>query len=999
MPSRYDIPAPTCAPGDEVHGFRIDVVTELNDIRARCYECTHLKTGAKLLHLHCHDEENLYAIAFRTPPRDSTGVPHILEHCVLAGSEKYPVKDAFNELGKSTLNTFLNAMTWPDSTVYPVCSPVHADYFNLASVYTDLVLHPLITGQTFLQEGHHLELADPDDLNSGLIISGVVYNEMKGAYSSPDRVAYKAVQEGLYPDNTYGVDSGGDPEVIPALTYEQFLEFHRTYYSPGNARWYLYGDIPLERHLAFISEQLKGFSSVPVDSAVREQPRWTSPRRSEALYPIGPEDDAGNKTFINVAWMVDSMTRPEQVILFDILEEALVGSAAGPLRKALIDSGLGQDLSPVTGHDTDFLQTLFAVGLRGSEPDRAEQVERLVLDTLRKIADDGLDPELLRAAFHQIEFKGKEIVPPFPVMLLVRAASPANYGADPKSSLEFGRLIENVRARYAADPDLFSMLIREWLLQNPHRLLSVVRPSQTLSAEQEAAFRAKMAERRASMTAPDLKRIQAEARRLREAQETPDPPEALARLPRLSLADVPRRIRTVPTQRRESRGVTILEHEVFSNGVACVDLAIDISDLDDETTLYTPFLGQATAGLGAAGLNYAQMATRIASATGGVESEPIAGRRLRNGGAFQLLTFRGKALGRNLGELIAILRDLLTASDATDHKRVRDLVLEARNSLFSQVIPSGHLFAFYRAGASLGLSHYRLEQWLGCTQVRFLSGLARQVREGRRSGESSGEGEAAPLAETLAALQRRIFARDRLLVNVTGDPALVAALRPLIEDLIAALPEGRPGRVVDTAPDCPRSVGVTIPAQVNYVGRVLSVGDLLQPAAPALEMLASILSSDFLYQKLRVQGGAYGGFCMYSPYDGLLPMLSYRDPHLLETLDTYAQVAGFIRSDALTGDLLERSKIGAIGGFDRILSPAQQGFAALRQHLLGVSDEDRKAFRDGLFDVTVERIRQDALPLVEAALARAPKAVVASREAIEAANAKLSEPFVITMLE
>lgn len=988
MASRYDIPAPTHARGDEAHGFRIDAVTELQDIRARCYECTHLRTGAKLLHLHCHDEENLYAIAFRTPPKDSTGVPHILEHCVLAGSEKYPVKDAFNELGKSTLNTFLNAMTWPDKTLYPVCSPVHADYFNLAAVYTDLVLHPLITQQTFQQEGHHLELANPDDLNSDLIISGVVYNEMKGAYSSPDRIVDKAVQEGLYPDNAYGVDSGGDPEAIPSLTYEQFREFHRTYYSPNNARWYLYGDIPLDRHLAFISGQLKGFEPVPVNSAIQEQPRWASPRRTEAAYPIGPEDDPAAKTFINVAWMVDSMTRPEQVLLFDILEEALVGSAAGPLRKALIDSGLGQDLSPVTGHDTDYLQTLFAVGLRGSEPDRAEQVENLILDTLKKIAEDGLDPELLKAAFHQIEFKGKEIVPPFPVMLLIRAASPANYGADPKSSLEFGLLIENIRARYAADPALFSRLIREWLLQNPHRLLSVVRPSKTLSAEQEAAFRAKMAERSASMTVSDLRRTQAEARRLREAQETPDPPEALARLPKLNLADVPRRVRAVPTQRRESRGVAVLEHEIFSNGVAYLDLALDISDLDDETTLYAPLLGRATAGLGAAGLNYAQMATRIASATDGVESEPIAGRRLRDGRTFQLLAFRGKALGRNLGELTAILRDLLTASDTTDHRRIRDLVLEARNGLFSYVIPSGHLFAFYRAGASLSLSRYRLEQWLGCTQVRFLSGLVRQV-----------EREVAPVAERLAALQRRVFTRDRLLVNVTGDPGLVAALRPHIEDLVAALPEGRPGTPVTALPDVPPSVGVAIPAQVNYVGRVLPVGDLLQPAAPAMEMLASILSSDFLYQKLRVQGGAYGGFSFYDPYDGLLPLLSYRDPHLLETLDVYDQVSDFIRSGALTGDLLQRSKIGAIGGFDRILSPAQQGFAALRYHLLGVTDEDRRRFRDGLFEVTVERIRLEALPVVEATLAHAPKSVVASREAIEAANAKLSEPFAITTLE
>ncbi|MSS71795.1 MAG: hypothetical protein EXS64_09935 [Candidatus Latescibacteria bacterium] len=986
--SRYDIPAPTHTPGDEAHGFRIDAVTELPVIRARCYECTHLRTGAKVLHLHCDDEENLYAIAFRTPANDSTGVPHILEHCVLAGSEKYPVKDAFNELGKSTLNTFLNAFTWPDKTIYPVCSAVHTDYFNLAAVYTDLVLHPLITEPTFRQEGHHLELADLDDLDSDLTISGVVYNEMKGAYSSPDRVVHKAVQENLYPDNTYGVDSGGDPAVIPSLTYEQFRAFHRAYYAPGNARWYLYGDIPLGRHLAFISGQLEGFGPGAVDSAVREQPRWSAPRRSEAVYPIGAEDDPANKTFINVAWMVESMTKPEQILLFSILEEALVGSAAGPLRKALIDSGLGQDLSPVTGHDTDFLQTLFAVGLRGSEPDRTDQVESLILEALTKIAEDGLDPDLLKAAFHQIEFRGKEIVPPFPVMLLIRAASPANYGADPKSSLEFGKLIENVRARHAEDPDLFSRLIREWLLQNPHRLLSVVRPSQTLSAEQEAAFRAKMAERKALMTVEDLKRIQVEARALREAQETPDPPETLARLPKLNFDEVPRRVRTIPVQRRESRGVSVLEHEIFSNGIAYVDLAFDISDLDHETALHVPLLGQATAGLGAAGLDYARMATRIASATGGIASEPLAGQHLRDGRTFQFLTFRGKALERNLGELTAVLRDLLTASDATDHKRVRDLVLEARNGLFSRVIPSGHVFAYYRAGASLGLSRYRLEQWLGCTQVRFLSGLVRQVEQ-----------EIAPVAERLAALQRRIFTRDRLLVNVTGDPGLVAALRPLLEDLIATLPEGRPGPPVTALPDVPRSVGVTIPAQVNYVGCVLPVGDLLQPAAPAMEMLASILSSDFLYQKLRVQGGAYGGFSFYGPYDGLLPMLSYRDPHLIETLEVYDQVADFIRSDTLTGDLLERSKIGAIGGFDRILSPEQQGSSALRQHLLGVSDEDRKRFRDGLFEVTVERIRREALPVVEAALAHAPKAVIASKEAIEAANTKLSEPFVITTLE
>ena len=986
--SRYDIPRPTHKPGDEAHGFRVEGVKKLTDIRAVCYECTHLKTGAKLLHLHCNDEENLYGIAFRTPPSDSTGVPHILEHSVLMGSTKYPVKDAFNELSKSTLNTFLNAMTWPDKTIYPICSAVHADYFNLADVYTDLVLNPLITEQTFRQEGHHIELADPNDLNSDLIISGVVYNEMKGVYSSPESIVFKAIQEQLYPDNTYGVDSGGDPEVIPSLTYEQFCEFHRSYYSPGNAHWYLYGDIPLEQHLNFVGGRLKGFEPIEVNSAIQEQPRWNRPRIFEATYPIATEDDPRHKTFINVSWMLDSMKKPENAILFDVLEEALVGNAAGPLRKALIDSGLGQDLSPATGHDTDFLQPLFSVGLRGSEPDHREKVEKLILGTLEEIADVGLDPELLNAAFHQIEFAGKEIRPPFPVMLLVRAAGPANYGGDPKSWLEFSRLIENVRGSYKGNPNLFSGLIRKWLIENPHRLQSVVSPSKTHSSEQETAFREKMANRRASMSDRDLERVQVEAVALKNAQETPDPPENLAKLPKLDLDKVPRRVRTVPTNRREHQGVSVLEHEVFSNGVVYVDLAFDISDLDDEESLYVPFLGKATTGLGAGGLDYVRMATRISGATGGIGSEPMAGRHLRDGGIFQLLTFKGKSLFRNLEELTAILRDLLTSSDTTDEKRIRDLILEARNNIFSAIIPSGHLFAFYRAGASLSLSRYRLEQWNGSSQIRFLTDLVHKT-----------EDTIIWIAEKVAALQRRLFTRDRLLVNATGDPDLLEGIRPYLDELIGTFPEGSKGPRKNEVPDVPKSVGVSIPSQVNYVGRVLSVGDILSPTAPAMEMLASILSSDFLYQKLRVQGGAYGGFSFYGPYDGLLPMLSYRDPRLFETLSVYDQVSEFIRSDSVTESLLERSKLGAIGSFDRILSPAQQGAAALSHHLLGVEDNDRKAFRDGLFDVTVESIRNQALPVVEAALKRSPKAVIASREAIEEANEKLDEPFLITSLE
>jgi len=986
--SRYEIPAPTHAAGESLLGFRVDAVTELPDVRARAYECTHLATGARLLHLHCNDQENMYAIAFRTTPSDSTGVAHILEHSVLAGSKRYPVKDAFNELSKGTLHTFLNAMTWPDRTVYPVCSAVRPDFWNLASVYTDLVLHPLLSEQTFRQEGHHLEFADLENPESDLVVSGVVYNEMKGAYSSPDRVVYKAVQEALYPDTCYGIDSGGDPEHIPDLTYEQFRNFHESYYSPSNARWYLYGDLPLADHLAFVGQQLQGFGATAVRSEIQLQARWTAPRRVQSSYPIAPEENAAGKTFINVSWMLDSAAKPDQVLLFDVLREALLGTAASPLRKALVDSGLGQDLSPVSGHDTDFQQTLFSAGLRGCEPDSADAVEKLVLGSLERVVQDGLDPQLLQAAFHQIEFRGLEIVPPFPVMLLMRAAAPANYGADPKSGLEFGRLIAQVRARHAADPALFQKLIRSWLIDNPHRLLTVVVPDPTLAAEREARTRSHMAERKARMSAAERATVLAEAKRLKQAQQTPDSPEALATMPRLRLSDVPRRLLTIPTDRRESGGVPVIEHPVFSNGVVYVQLAFDVADLSEEEAPWVALLGQATAGLGAAGLDYAAMATRIARVTGGIGYDLSAGVPLRGGPAFQRLIFHGKALRANSSALAAVLRDLLTASDVHDEKRVREIVLEARNDLQAQVVSRGSLFAYQRAAACLDLARYRIEQWSGTSQMRFLSGLAREL-----------EAKVAPTAERIARLQKRVFARGRLTVNLTGDPDLLRELRGPLEDLLAALPEGKPGPAATSAPPTARSAGVAISSQVNYVAQVLPVAGIFSPAAPALEVLASILSSDYLYARLRVQGGAYGGFASYRPNDGILAFLSYRDPHLVETLDVYRGVGEFVRSGAITPDLLNRSKIGTIGGFDRILSPAEQGMASLRQHFLGLGDPERKAFRDGLLDVTVERLRDLALPAIEAALGDSPRAVLAPRAALEAANTRVTPPFAIETLE
>lgn len=986
---RSQIPSPAHEPGDELHGFEITGVTPIPDIKALAYEARHKQTGAEVMHVHCYDEENLFSVGFRTPPPDSTGVAHILEHCVLAGSEKFPVKDAFNELGKRTLNTFLNAMTWPDRTVYPTCSAVKADYFNLASVYADLVFHPLITQETFQREGHHLELEEPGNPDSPLKISGVVFNEMKGVYGSPDSFVGRMLHRLLLPDTPYSVDSGGDPAVIPDLTYDDFVSFHREFYSPSNARFLLYGDITLAENLGFLEGVLSSFDKVDVDSELPAQPRWSQPVSHEVQYPVGTDEPLEKKTFHAMAWLIGQSSDVQGTLLAELAMFALAGSAAGPVRKALIDSGLGTDIYPGWSFDAGMNQSMAILGLRGSEVEHAGTVQNLILETLEKVAEEGLDPELIQASFHHLAFHAREIKPPFPLMVLYRVAPPWYFGGDPKDGLLFGEALETLRASIDADPDLISNWIRTSLLGNPHRLSLTASPSRTLQQEWKEAEEARLVALRETMTAEQIAEVDAAAAALKADQEKPDPPEVLETLPSLALEDIPRRVRGIPTEHTAVGGAPALRHEVFSNGVGYVGLSFDTRDLTDDEAILLPLLGKITLGCGAGGLGYEAMAKRVAGTTGGVGSGTASGRSLTDGVRYENITFDGRALAANAGDLCAILGDFLTASDITDHKRVGDLVPEAATRLKSRLIPAGHSFAYQRAAASIDATLWRQEQWGGTTQARFLGQWSARIAD-----------EAGSLIGELQALQRKLFTRSRLLVSVAGDPEVLAALEAPLAQLVSSLREGsEPGADTAEAATFARDAGVTIGGAVNYVAQVVPVPRFGDPAAPALELLSNVLANELLYAKLRVQGGAYGGFSFYVGTSGIMPFVSYRDPNLTETLDVYASVVDFVRSDAFTDALVDSCRIGAIGRFDRILSPSQQLDTARRRHLLGLSDDARMAFREGLFTVTADDIRTLALPYLEANLPGAPRGVLASREALEAANEKLETALAIESVD
>jgi len=953
-------PAPRLREGETLHGFVVRRVEAVGDIGCTAYEMEHLATGAKALHLHGGDSENLFAVGFRTPPWDSTGIAHILEHSVLAGSEAYPVKDAFNELSRATLQTFINAFTYPDKTVYPVASQVPVDYFNLARVYADLVLRPRILRETFLQEGHHLEFVDPADPAGDLTVSGIVYNEMKGAYSSPEGLMYKALQQNLFPDNAYGYDSGGDPEAIPHLTWEQLREFHRLYYSPSNAYIFLYGSIPVEDHLAFLEGVLAGFGRVRVESAIGLQPRWNRPRSTRDCFPIARGESPARKTAVNLAWMTAENTQPEEVLLLRIATHALIGTAAGPLRKALIDSGLGEDLSPVTGLETDLRQVVFSVGLRGTDPGRKEAVEALVLETLEGIAETGFDRGLVEAALHQVEFHGREIVRgayPYGITLMGRVFHTWLYDGDPLTPLKFNALIGRARERWRREPGLFQEVIRRWLLDNPHRLTSVMEPSHSCLEEAETRFRKRMAELKATLSETDRERIRDESSRLRALQTEPDSPEALATLPRLKRADIPRQAETIPSEEGRADGVDVLKHEIFGNGIVYLDCAFDVSHVPDGMQPWLPLLGKFARGMGAAGRRYDEMATRISTAMGALGVQMASGFGRDGRQTWQRMIFRMRALHRNIPEALSLLGDILSAGDLSDRRRMEDLVLEKRNSLQSAVIPSGHLFAQRTAASTQTLPSLRDEQWNGRIQLRLLNGLAERFA-------------ADPLVEHMERLRALVFGRGRLLLNVTGDAEGVGLLLEEIGALTGRLGSGSPGTDGPSMAPAPARVGVSIAARVCYVARVVTTPGYSDPASAALAVASRELSKGYLYNRIRVQGGAYGGMSLYDPAGRIFSFLSYRDPRLEETLRVYEEAATHLLEAGIGADELEKTVIGTVGTLDRPSDPAGKGYLAMARHLSGITDADRQAFRDRVLAMTPDEllrtVREVLVPALEA---------------------------------
>ncbi|HUF39115.1 MAG TPA: insulinase family protein [Anaerolineales bacterium] len=956
-----------------MHGFTLLQETEVPELNTLVRYYRHDKSGARLLSLVNDDENKSFGIAFRTIPEDSTGIAHILEHGVLNGSRKYPVKEPFIELLKGSLNTFLNAFTFPDKTVYPVASTNGKDFYNLVDVYLDAVFHPLIQPHILDQEGWHFELESPQ---ADLAFKGVVFNEMKGAYSSPENRLGENINQSLFPDTIYAHDSGGDPKAIPELTYEAFKAFHKKYYHPSNALIFFYGDDDPAARLQLMDDYLRDYDAIAIDALPALQPPFDEERRLTHPYPAGEDGEVEKKSMVSVNWMLPEPDDMETAFAGDILSHILLGTQAAPLRKALIDSGLGENL--VGGGLSEYTrQPTFSVGMRGIESGDAVAVENVILETLARLADEGIDKDTIEASLNTIEFNLRENnTGSFPrgLMLFMVALNFWSYGRDPIEPLFFEAPMKALRARFETGERIFESLIRAWLLENRHRTTILLEPDPDLRNREEAEERDRLAEIRAELTGEQIEAMVAHTHELRRIQEAPNSPEALATLPFLKLEDLDREFKLIPKTVREWGGMPVLHHDLFTNGIVYLDLSFDLHTLPQDLLPYVPSFTRCILGMGTETEDFVKLTQRIGRKIGGLTAGPFVSPALESDDAVARVFLRGKCTLAQTDDLLEILRDVLLTLRLDDRERFRQMVLETKASKEASLVPSGHSYVNTRLRSQFGEAYWVNEQFGGLSSLFFVRDLAKEL-----------EDDWPGLLEKLERIRGYLFSRTGAVANVTLDEENWTAFSPALEAFLAGLPANGAAVRAWARETAAVDEGFTLPAQVNYVAKGANLFDHGYAADGSALVVNKYLLTTYLWDKIRVQGGAYGGMAAWDRMTGVYSFLSYRDPNLLGTLANYDGAPGFLRDLDIDKDELTKTIIGTIGDVDGYQLPDAKGYSSLIRYLTGVTDENRQVLREQVLDTRPGDFKQFGEAL-EAVRDHGKVVVLGSADAIREAN-------------
>jgi len=919
-------------------------------LRLEVQEYRHRATGARHIHLATSDDHNVFLVAFLTVPQDSTGVAHILEHTALCGSQRYPVRDPFFLMTRRSLSTFMNAFTSSDWTAYPFASRNRKDFDNLLAVYLDAVFFPTLDPLDFAQEGHRLEWAEPADPNSALTIKGVVFNEMKGALSSPVQHLAQELQSQLFPTTTYHYNSGGDPAVMPELTHAQLKAFHARHYHPSNAVFMTYGDLPAAHHQAQFEDQaLHRFQALELDLRVPDETRFTTPRRAEARYASN-EAETCDKTHIVLAWLLDKATDPLAVLRTRILADVLLDNSSSPLRHALETSTLGNAPSPLCGFDNDTRETTFVCGLEGSDPEQAQAVEDLVLATLARVAEQGVPPEHLATALHQLELNQREIGGdgfPYGLHLILEALTPALHGGDPAAALDLEPHLAALRADLAK-PDFVQQLTRRLLLDNPHRVRLVMRPDPQLGAQQAQREKARLATLRAALNAQDKTRITTQAQALAARQSQLDDPECL---PKVALRDIPTEL-AIPAGRTEVWGaLPVTWYGQGVNGLVYQQLVMELPVLDDDLLDLLPLYTFCLTEVGSGGRDYLATQALQAAVTGGLNVRCMA----RGGVADvqqtrSVLVLAGKALARNAAALTELMTQTLHAVRFDELPRLRELIAQQRAQREESVTDYGHVLALMAASAGLSPAAALQHRWNGLRGLQLLRATDDSLDDPAGLGA---------FAERLARLHAAVQSAPRQLL-VIGDAEQHAPLAATIADHWRDEPKAAFTPLTPVPVRYRSQQGWRANATVNFCARVYPAVAPAHPDAPVLEVLGDFLRNGYLHRAVREQGGAYGVGAGYHGDSGAFRYYSYRDPRLAETLADFDRALAWLHSDRHGERALEEAILGVIAAIDRPSSPAGEATNAFFDALFGRVPAQRRAFRERILQVTLADLERVA---------------------------------------
>lgn len=943
----------------------------VEDVQSDGFILRHKKSGARIAILSNNDDNKVFYIGFRTPPEDETGVPHIIEHTTLCGSKKFPVKDPFIELAKGSLNTFLNAMTYPDKTVYPVASCNDQDFKNLMDVYLDAVFNPNITKyeEIFKQEGWHYELTGKDD---ELKINGVVYNEMKGAYSSPDEVLSSQIYRSLFPDNTYSKDSGGNPEYIPKLTYEAYLDFYHKYYHPSNSYIYLYGDMDVVERLEWLDkEYLSLYDYKKVNSEINKQPAFDEIKNVEAQYSITMDDSQENKTYLSYNRVVGDSLDEMLYQAFDVLDYALVSSPGAPVKQALIDAGIGDDV--YGSYDAGILQPVFSFVAKNANASQADEFESIIESTLKEVVKTGINKEALLAGINSSEFKFREAdFGQFPKGLLFGLNCLDSWLFDDmKPFIHLECLGTFAKLRKAVDTDYFEKLIQEYLLDNTHGSSVTVKPKRGLGNEREEALAKELSDYKASLSDEEIKKLIEDTEHLKKYQEEPSSDEDLRKLPMLTRADMKKNAMAFSNIEDELLDVKVVRHDIESNGIDYISFLFDAGDFAQSELGYLGFFTNALGLVSTEKYSYTDLANATNIYTGGISTGTASHPDIKDRNNFVFkFEVKLKVLEKNLDKALELMEQMLLSSDFTDTKRLGELVAQIKARLQANLSSSGHLVAAMRSMSSFSRYALYQDELKGIAFYRSICRIEKELSESPKS-----------VSDKLAAIAKKLFARNRMLISFTGNNEAYCNAKPSLEKVIAGFDKmSAVGNQAEVHFNTAKEAFIDA-SQIQYVAKT---GDFICEGyeyTGALRLLRIILSYDYLWINVRVKGGAYG--CMNTFLrSGESYFVSYRDPNLSDTLDVYDRIPEYIKSFSPDERDMTKYIIGTFSALDTPMNPEAKGSRSLSAYLEGITYEQIQKERNEILNAQPEDIRRLA-DLVEAVLKKDSICVIGNENMIK----------------